>query len=98
MVGPVRAILYLDLKVSIIPGSLNISANNPEKEQGEENLACEYKGEEIDIAFNVNYLQEILSTINSDKIEISFFGSDKSCLITNPTNNDLKYVVMPLLI
>ena len=78
--------------------SLNISANNPEKEQGEENLACEYKGEEIDIAFNVNYLQEILSTINSDKIEINFFGSDKSCLITDPTSNDLKYVVMPLLI
>ena len=29
MVGPVRAILYLDLNVSIIPGSLNISANRP---------------------------------------------------------------------
>ena len=50
------------------------------------------------LAFNVNYLQEILSTINSDKIEINFFGSDKSCLITNPSSNDLKYVVMPLLI
>ena len=89
---------YKGVKFLTKENSLNISANNPEKEQGEENLACEYKGEEIDIAFNVNYLQEILSTINSDKIEISFFGSDKSCLITNPTNNDLKYVVMPLLI
>mgnify|MGYP001261056760 FL=1 len=78
--------------------SLNISAKNPEKEQGEENLVCEYKGEEIDIAFNVNYLQEILSTINSDKIEINFFGSDKGCLIKDPASNDLKYVVMPLLI
>ena len=89
---------YKGVKFLTKENSLNISANNPEKEQGEENLACEYKGEEIDIAFNVNYLQEILSTINSDKIEINFFGSDKSCLITAPTNNDLKYVVMPLLI
>ena len=78
--------------------SLNISAINPEKEQGEENLSCEYQGEEIDIAFNVNYLQEILSTIDSEKIEINFFGSEKSCLITDPTSENLKYVVMPLLI
>ena len=67
-------------------------------QQGEENVECEYQGEEIDIAFNVNYLQEILSTLDSEKIEINFFGSEKSCLITDPNSNDLKYVVMPLLI
>tara|TARA_B100000965_G_scaffold287714_1_gene245545 strand:- start:1654 stop:2757 length:1104 start_codon:yes stop_codon:yes gene_type:complete len=89
---------YKGVKFLTKKNSLNISANNPEKEQGEENLVCEYEGEDIDIAFNVNYFQEILSTINSDKIEINFFGSDKSCLITDPTSNDLKYVVMPLLI
>ena len=53
---------------------------------------------EIYIAFNVNYLQEILSTLDSEKIEINFFGSEKSCLITDPNSSDLKYVVMPLLI
>ena len=26
------------------PNILNISANNPEKEQGEENVPCEYSG------------------------------------------------------
>ena len=67
-------------------------------EQGEEVVSCEYSGEEIDIAFNVNYLQEILSTIDSEKIEINFFGSEKSCLITDPNSENLKYVVMPLLI
>ena len=89
---------YKGVRIITKKDSLNISANNPEKEQGEENLSCEYKGEEIDIAFNVNYLQEILSTIDSEKIEINFFGSEKSCLITDPTSENLKYVVMPLLI
>ena len=73
---------YKGVRIITKKDSLNISANNPEKEQGEENLSCEYQGEEIDIAFNVNYLQEILSTIDSEKIEINFFGSEKSCLIT----------------
>ena len=89
---------YKGVRIITKKDSLNISANNPEKEQGEENLSCEYQGEEIDIAFNVNYLQEILSTIDSEKIEINFFGSEKSCLITEPNSDNLKYVVMPLLI
>ncbi len=89
---------YKGVRIITKKDSLNISANNPEKEQGEENLSCEYQGEEIDIAFNVNYLQEILSTIDSEKIEINFFGSEKSCLITDPTSENFKYVVMPLLI
>ena len=89
---------YKGVKIITKKDSLNISANNPEKEQGEENLSCEYQGDEIDIAFNVNYLQEILSTIDSEKIEINFFGSEKSCLITDPNSENLKYVVMPLLI
>ena len=89
---------YKGVRIITKKDSLNISANNPEKEQGEENLSCEYQGEEIDIAFNVNYLQEILSTIDSEKIEINFFGSEKSCLITDPNSVNLKYVVMPLLI
>ena len=89
---------YKGVRILTNDNSINISANNPEKEQGEENIECDYKGQEIDIAFNVNYLQEILSTIDSEKIEINFFGSEKSCLITDPNSDDLKYVVMPLLI
>ena len=89
---------YKGVRIITKKNSLNISANNPEKEQGEEVVSCEYSGEEIDIAFNVNYLQEILSTIDSEKIEINFFGSEKSCLITDPNSENLKYVVMPLLI
>ena len=75
-----------------------ISANNPDQEEGEEFFSASYGGENLDIAFNVNYFQEILSTIDDDECEIHFFGADKSCLITTPKNHQLKYVVMPLLI
>ena len=42
--------------------------------------------------------KEILSSAEGDLIEMHFFGSDKSCLITNPGSESFKYVVMPLLI
>ena len=89
---------YRGIRLVVDAGSINISANNPEQEQGEENLSCDYSGEKIDIAFNVNYLQEILSSIDENNAEIHFFGSDKSCLITCPGTDSYKYVVMPLLI
>lgn len=75
-----------------------ISANNPEQEEGEEFFNTNYEGEALDIAFNVNYFQEILSTLDDNECEIHFFGADKSCLITPPNSQHLKYVVMPLLI
>ena len=89
---------YKGVRILTDENSMHVSANNPEKEEGEESISCEYKGEKIDIAFNVNYLQEILSTLETENIEINFFGSDKSCLITDPNSSNLKYVVMPLLI
>ena len=89
---------YKGVRIVTKGNLLNISANNPEKEQGEENIDCKYSGEDVDIAFNVNYLQEILSTLDCEQVEVNFFGSDKSCLIADTDNSNLKYVVMPLLI
>jgi DNA polymerase-3 subunit beta len=89
---------FRGVRIITSENQINISANNPEKEQAEESVDCSYVGESIDIAFNVNYIQEILSSIDGENVEIHFFGSDKSCLITNPGSDDFKYVVMPLLI
>ena len=55
-----------------------------EKEEGEESILCEYAGEKIDIAFNVNYLQEILSTLDSENIEINI---ESFAFIACPSNN-----------
>ena len=51
--------------------TINISANNPEKERGEESLTCSYDGENIDIAFNVNTFKKFYPPIPEE----IFFGS-----------------------
>ena len=84
---------YRGVRMRITDNNLNISANNPEKEQAEEQIDCAYEGEIIDIAFNVNYLQEILSSIDSENVIIHFFGSDKSCLITSPSNTIVSVIL-----
>ena len=89
---------YRGIRLNVSDGSLMVSANNPEEEAGEETLSINYTGENIDIAFNVNYLQEILSHQEGNVCNIKFFGSEKSCLILPPNTDFPKYVVMPLLI
>jgi len=89
---------YRGIRLNVSDGNLMVSANNPEEEAGEETLSVNYSGENIDIAFNVNYLQEILSHQERNFCNIKFFGSDKSCLMLPPDADFPKYVVMPLLI
>ena len=67
-------------------------------EVAEETVESKYAGEEIEIAFNVNYIQEILNNQTNENCNVLFFGSDKSCLILPPGGEFPKYVVMPLLL
>ena len=89
---------YKGIRLITANDGIRISANNPEQEEAEEFFPATYNGEELDIAFNVTYLQEIMSHMQSETCHINFFGSDKSCLLTPPGSDSPKYVVMPLLI
>jgi len=89
---------YKGIRLITSPDGVRISANNPEQEEAEEFFPAAYKGEDLDIAFNVTYLQEIMSHMQTDICHINFFGADKSCLLTPPAGDSPKYVVMPLLI
>ena len=89
---------YKGIRLITSSDGVRISANNPEQEEAEEFFPSLYTGEELDIAFNVTYLQEIMSHMQTDTCHINFFGSDKSCLLTPPGSESPKYVVMPLLI
>ena len=89
---------FKGIKLNIKSKEVLVSANNPEQEEGEESFKTNYSGEDMEIAFNVNYIQEVLSNIDSNDCNINLYGSDKSCLISPSDDPDLKYVVMPLLI
>ena len=89
---------YKGIRLITSNDGVRISANNPEQEEAEEFFPATYNGEELDIAFNVTYLQEIMSHMQTNTCHINFFGSDKSCLLTPPGSDSPKYVVMPLLI
>ena len=89
---------FKGVKLNIKSNEVLVSANNPEQEEGQESFKSSYNGEDMEIAFNVTYIQEVLSNIDSNDCNINLFGSDKSCLISPSDDPNLKYVVMPLLV
>jgi len=87
---------YRGIRLTAKPDLVVIQAHNPEQEEAEDQLEVTYQGEEVEIGFNVNYLLDALSAIESDKVEIGLTDSNSSCLIHAPGVSHTRYVVMPM--
>ncbi len=75
---------------------LRISCANSEQEEAEEELPVAYKGEGLDIGFNITYLLDVLSNVSSEIVRVALGDVTSSALITMPGRDDYKYVVMPM--
>jgi DNA polymerase-3 subunit beta len=87
---------YRGIRLIIRDNGVVLQAHNPEQEEAEEELEVKYKGEDIEIGFNVNYLLDALGAIESDEVTLSIVDGNSSCLLREPGKNDCKYVVMPM--
>ncbi|HEY3487474.1 MAG TPA: DNA polymerase III subunit beta, partial [Gammaproteobacteria bacterium] len=74
---------------------LKIQSQNPDKEEAEEQLAVDYAAGDMEIAFNVTYLLDVLNTLKSDTVRITFKDANSSCIIYED-KSDSRYVVMPM--
>ena len=77
-------------------GTLKIICSNTEQEEAQEELDVDYKGESLDIGFNVGYLLDVLNNVDVQEIDCALGDSNSSALITIPGRDDFKYVVMPM--
>ena len=87
---------YRGIRLTARPDLLTLQAHNPEQEEAEDQVEVSYKGEEVEIGFNVNYLLDALSAIEGDKVQIGLTDSNSSCLIHAPGTMHTRYVVMPM--
>src|SRR5690606_23479884 len=50
---------YRGVRLLLENGMLTIVANNPEQEEAEDQVAVDYMGDELEVGFNVSYLQDV---------------------------------------
>lgn len=69
--------------------------------EGNERMACQYDGEDLQIAFNAKFLIEMLSGAETDEINMELSTSTKAGIIRpseNGEGEDLLMLVMPLML
>jgi DNA polymerase III subunit beta len=68
-------------------GTLRLSAGGDDEGSAEEELAVEYSGDPVTIAFNPSFLQEGLGALHADRAELSFTTPSRPALI-KPVGDD----------
>ena len=87
---------YRGVRLLLSQGLLTIVANNPEQEEATEEVLVDYDGEDMEIGFNVSYLQDVANVIDADSVKLTLSNANASVLIEEPNGGDSMYVVMPM--
>jgi DNA polymerase-3 subunit beta len=87
---------FRGIRLLLSNDELKIVANNPEQEEAEEIINVEYKGASLEIGFNVSYLVDVLTVVNTDSVQLILSDSNSSVLLKASEDNPSSYVVMPM--
>ncbi len=86
------------VRLAFSPGQLVLEAGAPEEAQAVEILEAAFGGEDLQIAFNPQYLLDGIGAVGSDTARISFTEPGKAAVITGRSDRkpDYRYVLMPV--
>src|SRR5436190_4288530 len=77
---------------------LLISSQNAEEGEAREAITTNFAGDETEIGFNAQYLQDFLNVVGSEKVAFEFKDGNSQAQLrpTTDENFDYKYVIMPM--
>jgi len=87
---------FRGVRLTLSENLLQITANNPEREEAEEYIDVNYQSADLEIGFNVSYVLDVLNTLKSDQVKMTFSTSDNSALIESIDDDNSLYVLMPM--
>ena len=87
---------YRGIKLVLAKNLLTVTSSNPDQEEAEVECEVDYGDDDLEIGFNVNYLQDVLGVVTTKEIELRFSDSNSSCLLMQKDIDTVKFVVMPM--
>jgi DNA polymerase III subunit beta len=87
---------YRGIRLALKKNQMTLQAHNPEQEEAEEQVEVNYKGDELEVGFNVGYLLDALAAVDGNEVEIGVTDGNSSCLVRAPGASSARYVVMPM--
>jgi DNA polymerase-3 subunit beta len=87
---------YRGVRLEAGGGVLKIIAHNPQHEEAIEEIEAEMNFDQLAVGFNVTYLLDALTAVESEQVSMELKDANSSCLVS-ATDSDLnRHVVMPL--
>ena len=83
------------IKLSITGENMVITSNSEVGEAYEE-LAVIHEGEEVNIAFNVRYISDVLRAVSDENLIMRFTSNVSPCVMVPPEGDDYLYMVLPV--
>ena len=84
------------VRVEIAPGSLKLTADNPDLGVAHQEIEIDYQGDPLVAGFNARYLIEVLEVIDTPKVYLEFQNELDPCVIRPVEGADFLGVVMPM--
>jgi len=90
------------LRLNFSNNTLQLEAGTGDEAQASESIDINYKGDEINIAFNPTFLTDGLTAIGTAFVHISFTGANKPAVLTGQSEassapiTSYKYLLMPM--
>lgn len=84
------------VRLTMKPGSLELSATTQDYGTAFEQLDATYEGEELTVAFNPEYLVAGAEVADGDEVTLDTVDALKPALLQAPGSPDYRYVLMPV--
>ena len=86
------------IRMHLAKEQLLISSQNAEEGEARETITTNFAGDETEIGFNAQYLQDFLNVVGSDQVNFEFKDGNSQAQLRPVTDEkyDYRYVVMPM--
>ncbi len=86
------------IKFTIKKKQVELFSSNPEMGEASDRLDVEYKGPDLEIGFNSQYLLDFLTTVNGERVSFELKDENSAALLKPETEEGMKYsyVLMPM--
>jgi len=84
------------VKMNIKSGKLEFNTESQLSGKQKTRIEAKIDGEDLEIAFNYRFLEEILQVIEGEDVSMEFSGSSSPAVFTYPKDDNFLHIIMPV--
>lgn len=84
------------VKLELSPGQLRVTSQNPDLGEAKEDVVIDYAGAPMRIGFNAKYLQDVLTAIDTDQVNLELADELSPGVVRPADDKNYVAVIMPM--